>query len=116
MPQAENLHQYCRDPIVERSQGSVNCRERSDGLQASSRCATIPLMNTFAAKLPLDPLAVWQEPTDEQLVEIMDDVARVAREKRAAAEFNSRAVLAADLLAAQARTEYQRKQFDLPRL
>lgn len=73
-------------------------------------------MKTFEAKLLLDPLAVGQEPTDEQLAEIMDDVARVAREKRAAAEVNSRAVLAADLLAAQARTEYQRKQFDLPRL
>lgn len=73
-------------------------------------------MNTFEAKLPVDPLAVGQEPTDEQLAEIMDDVARVARQKRAAAELNSRAVLAADLLAAQTRTEYQRKQFDLPRL
>lgn len=73
-------------------------------------------MNTCEAKLPLDLLAVNQEPTDEQLAEIMDDVARVAREKRAAAELKSRAVLAADLLAAQARTEYQRKQFNLPRL
>ena len=80
------------------------------------RCATIPFMNTLEAKLPIDPLAVGQEPTDEQLAEIMDDVARVAREKRAAAELSSRAVLAADLLAAQARTEHQRKQFDLPRL
>ena len=73
-------------------------------------------MSTLEAKLPLDPLAVGQDPTDEQLAEIMDDVARVAREKRAAAELKSRAVLAADLLAARARTEYQRKQFDLPRL
>lgn len=73
-------------------------------------------MNAIQAKLPVDPLAVGQEPTDEQLAEIMDDVARVARRKRATAELNSRAVLAADLLAAQARTEYQRKQFDLPRL
>ncbi len=73
-------------------------------------------MNTLEAKLPIDALAVGQEPTDEQLAEIMDDVACVAREKRAAAELRSRAVLAADLLAAQARTEYQRKQFDLPRL
>ena len=93
----------------------MNCRERSDALQTGSRCATIPFTNTFAAELPLDPLAVGQEPTDGQLAEIMDDVARVAREKRAMAEVNSRAVLAADLLAAQARTEYQRKQFDLPR-
>jgi hypothetical protein len=73
-------------------------------------------MNTLAANLPIDPLAIGQEPTDEQLAEIMDDVARVAREKRTAAELTSRAVLAADLLAAQARTEYQRKQFNLPRL
>lgn len=73
-------------------------------------------MRTLEEKLPVDPLAVGQDPTDEQLAEIMDDVARVAREKRAAAELKSRAVLAADLLAAQARTEYQRKQFDLPRL
>ncbi len=73
-------------------------------------------MSTLHNKLPVDPLAVGQEPTDEQLAEIMDDVARVAREKRAAAELRSRAVLAADLLAAQARTEYQRKQFNLPRL
>lgn len=70
-------------------------------------------MNTFEAKLPLDPLAVGQAPTDEQLAKIMDDVARVAREKRAAAEVNSRAVPTADVLASQARTEYQRKQFDL---
>jgi len=73
-------------------------------------------MSTLHDKLPVDPLSVGEEPTDEQLAEIMDDVARVAREKRAAADLKSRAVLAADLLAAQARTEYQRKQFDLPRL
>ena len=113
---ADNLHQYCRDPIIERPNGRLNRRARSDALKADSRCATIRLMNIFEAKLPLDPLAVGQEPTDEQLAEIMDDVARVAREKRAAAELNSRAVLAADLLAAQARTVYQRKQYDLPRL
>lgn len=77
------------------------------------RCANILLMKTVDAKLPVDPLAVGQEPTDEQLAEFMDDVARVAREKRAAAELKSRAVLAADLLAAQTRTEYERKQFDL---
>lgn len=94
----------------------MNRRPWANAQQSDERCANIKIMNTFEVKPPLDPLAVGQEPTDEQLAEIMDDVARVAREKRAAAELNSRAILAADLLAAQARTEYQRKQFNLPRL
>lgn len=85
-------------------------------MRISPSYANMATMNTLEANLAVDPLAVGQEPTDEQLAEIMDDVARVAREKRAAAELKSRAVLAADLLAAQARTEYQRKQFNLPRL
>ena len=71
--------------------------------QARRRRAPITVINTLEAKLPVDLRAVGQEPTDEQLAEIMDDVARVAREKRVAAELKSRSVLAADLLAAQDR-------------
>ena len=63
-----------------------------------------------------DALAVDQEPTDAQLAAVMDDVLRVAREKRVAAAARSRARMADALTAAGARTAYQRKQFNLPRL
>lgn len=63
-----------------------------------------------------DALAVDQEPTDAQLAAVMDDVLRVAREKRVAAAARSRARMADALKAAGARTAYQRKQFNLPRL
>lgn len=63
-----------------------------------------------------DALAVDQEPTDAQLAAVMDDVLRVAREKRVAAAARSRARMADALKAAEARTAYQRKQFNLPRL
>ena len=63
-----------------------------------------------------DALAVDQEPTDAQLAAVMDDVLRVAREKRVAAAARSRANMADALTAAEARTAYQRKQFNLPRL
>lgn len=63
-----------------------------------------------------DALAVDQEPTDAQLAAVMDDVLRVAREKRVAAAARSRARMADALTAAEARTAYQRKQFNLPRL
>jgi hypothetical protein len=59
----------------------------------------------------VDPLAVDQEPTDEQLAEVMNDVARVAREKRLAAEARFREQMASDQRAAEARMEYLRKQF-----
>jgi hypothetical protein len=51
----------------------------------------------------IDPLAVDQEPTDEQLAEVMNDVARVAREKRLAAEARFREQMASDLHASEAR-------------
>jgi hypothetical protein len=63
----------------------------------------------------VDPLAVDQEPTDEQLAEVMDDVARVAREKRVAADARFREQMAADLHAAEARMAYLRKQFNSSR-
>jgi hypothetical protein len=59
----------------------------------------------------VDPLAVDQEPTDEQLAVVMNDVARVAREKRLAAEARFREQMASDQRAAEARMEYLRKQF-----
>ena len=63
----------------------------------------------------VDPLAVDQEPTDEQLAEVMADVLRVVHEKRAIGDARMRELMAADLLAAQTRMEYLRKQFNLPR-
>ena len=63
----------------------------------------------------VDPLAVDQEPTDEQLAEVMADVLRVVHEKRAMGDARMREMMAADLLAAQTRMEYLRKQFNLPR-
>ncbi len=63
----------------------------------------------------IDPLAVDQEPTDEQLAEVMDDVARVAREKRAVADERFREQMAQDLRAAEARMAYLRKQFNATR-
>lgn len=69
---------------------------------------------TASPKL-IDPLAVDQEPTDEQLAAVMDDVARVARQKRAAADVRFREQMARDLRAAEARMTYLRKQFNLTR-
>ncbi len=63
----------------------------------------------------IDPLAVDQEPTDEQLAAIMDDVARVAREKRAIGEARLQETMRADHAAAQARIVYLREQFNLTR-
>ena len=63
----------------------------------------------------VDPLAVDQEPTDEQLAEVMADVLRVVHEKRAMGDARMRAMMAVDLLDAQIRMEYLRKQFNLPR-
>jgi hypothetical protein len=63
----------------------------------------------------IDPLGVDQEPTDEQLAEVMDDVARVALEKRVAADARFREQMAADLRAAETRMAYLRKQFNSSR-
>ncbi|MGL4230987.1 MAG: hypothetical protein ACRCWJ_06430 [Casimicrobium sp.] len=63
----------------------------------------------------VDPLAVDQEPTDEQLAAVMDDVARVAREKRAVADERFREQMTQDLRAAEARMAYLRKQFNTTR-
>ena len=62
-------------------------------------------MNTPASNI-VDPLAVGQEPTDEQLAEVMADVLRVVHEKRAMGDARMREMMAADLLAAQTRMEY----------
>lgn len=69
---------------------------------------------TASPKL-IDPLAVDQEPTDEQLAAVMDDVARVARQKRAAADVRFREQMAQDMRAAEVRMTYLRKQFNLTR-
>ncbi|MEO7254288.1 MAG: hypothetical protein ABIZ64_08620 [Casimicrobium sp.] len=71
-------------------------------------------MNTSTQPF-FDPLAVDQEPTDEQLAEVMADVLRVVHEKRAIGDTRMREMMAADLRAAQTRMEYLRKQFNLPR-
>ena len=63
----------------------------------------------------VDPLAVDQEPTDEQLAEVMADVGRVARERRVLGDARMRELMAADFAAAQVRMEYLRKQFNLTR-
>jgi hypothetical protein len=63
---------------------------------------------------PTDPLAVDQEPTDEQLAAVMDDAARVVREKRALGEARLREALAKEARAAETRMRYLRKQFNLP--
>ena len=63
----------------------------------------------------IDPLAVGQEPTDEQLAEVMAEVGRVARERRVLGEARMREMMAADFAAAQVRMEYLRKQFNLAR-
>jgi len=60
----------------------------------------------------VDPLAVDQEPTDEQLAELMAEVGRVAREKRAAGDAKMRERMAADFAAAQTRLDYLRKQLN----
>ena len=69
---------------------------------------------TASPKL-IDPLAVDQEPTDEQLAAVMDDVARVARQKRAVADVRFREQMAQDLRAAEVRMTHLRKQFNLTR-
>jgi hypothetical protein len=69
---------------------------------------------TASPKL-IDPLAVDQEPTDEQLAAVMDDVARVARQKRAVADVRFREQMAQDMRAAEVRMTYLRKQFNLTR-
>jgi hypothetical protein len=66
------------------------------------------------AMQPVDPLAVDQDPTDEQLAAIMDDVARVAREKRALGDARLRETLAEEARTAEVRMMYLRKQFNLP--
>ena len=63
----------------------------------------------------VDPLGVDQEPTDEQLAEVMADMLRVVHEKRAIGDARMSEMMAADLLAAQIRMDYLRKQFNLPR-
>jgi len=71
-------------------------------------------MNTQASNT-VDPLVVGQEPTDEQLAEVMADVGRVARERRVLGDARMREMMAADFAAAQVRMEYLRTQFSLAR-
>ena len=71
-------------------------------------------MNTPASNA-VDPLAIGQEPTDEQLAEVMADVGRVARERRVLGDARMREMMAVDFAAAQVRMEYLRKQFNLAR-
>ena len=66
-------------------------------------------------KLVVDLLAVDQEPTDEQLAEVMDDVARAVREKRAIGEARMREMMAADLLSAEATMNRVCAQLNRPR-
>ena len=63
----------------------------------------------------VDPLAVGQEPTDEQLAEVMADVGRVARERRELGDARMREMMASDFAAAQVRMVHLRKQFNLAR-
>lgn len=63
----------------------------------------------------VDLLAVDQEPTDEQLAEVMDDAARAVREKRAIGEARMREMMAADLLAAQATMNRLREKLNTSR-
>ena len=71
-------------------------------------------MNTPASNI-VDPLAVGQEPTDEQLADVMADVGRVARERRVLGDARMREMMTVDFAAAQVRMEYLRKQFKLAR-
>jgi hypothetical protein len=57
-------------------------------------------------------LAVDQEPTDEQLAEVMDDVLRVVREKRAIGDARMREMMEADLRAAEATMSRLREQLN----
>ena len=66
--------------------------------------------------LPDDPLAVDREPTDEQLAEVMDDVARVVREQRAIGDARLRAMVAEDMRQANAQFIAFRAQFPNLRL
>ncbi len=64
----------------------------------------------------VDLLAVDQEPTDEQLAEVMDDVLRVVREKRAIGDARMREMMEADLRAAEATMSRLREQLNFKRL
>ena len=71
-------------------------------------------MNTLTSNT-VDPLAIGQEPTDEQLAEVMADVGRIARERRELGDARMREMMASDFSAAKVRMEYLRKQFSLAR-
>lgn len=73
-------------------------------------------MSAPATTLPYDPLAVDREPTDEQLAEVMDDVARVVREQRAIGDARLREMVAEDMRRANARFIAFRAQFPNLRL
>ena len=64
---------------------------------------------------PRDPLAVDQEPTDEELAEVMNDVMRAVLEDRARADLRMREMMAADLLEATSRMVYLLEKIKLPR-
>lgn len=68
-----------------------------------------------ASPISTDPLSVDREPTDDELAAVMEDVARVAREKRIISDARLRATLSEEVAAALARMTYLRKQFKLVR-
>ena len=80
-------------------------------LRLKNDCLEMNLPN----KPTVDLLAVDQEPTDEQLAEVMADVARAAREKQAIGEARMRTMMEADLLAAQATMNRLCAQLNFPR-
>jgi hypothetical protein len=68
-----------------------------------------------ASPIPTDPLSVDREPTDDELAAVMEDVARVAREKRIISDARLRTTLQEEVAAALTRMTYLRKQFKLVR-
>jgi hypothetical protein len=68
------------------------------------------------SKPVVDLLAVDQEPTDEQLAEVMHDVVRAVREKRAIGDARMREMMDADMRAAEATMSRLREQLNFQRL
>ena len=71
-------------------------------------------MSGTETRRPRDPLAVDQEPTDEELETVMKDVLRDVLEKRVIADTYMRELLAKDLRAAEARMEILLKKLNFP--
>ena len=71
-------------------------------------------MSGIETPRPRDPLAVDQEPTDEELEAVMKDVLRVVLEKRVIADTHMRELMAKDLRAAEAHMEILLKKLNFP--